>query len=90
MGFVYLPTWMVDFYGFHVVKYTMLRGSYGKQSKKYLQIQGVQTEWHEDISPLLWLVDITLFLHQLRKGITQLMINCWFGLFVWDSRGTPK
>ena len=22
MGLVYLPTWMVDFYGFHVGKYT--------------------------------------------------------------------
>ena len=20
----------------------------------------------------------------------QLMVNCWFGLVVWDSRGTPK
>ena len=23
MGMVYLPTWMVDFYGFHVGKYTI-------------------------------------------------------------------
>ena len=22
--------------------------------------------------------------------ITQLMVNCWFGLVVWDSGGTPK
>ena len=29
MGLVYLPTWMVDFYGFHVGKYTMAMGSYG-------------------------------------------------------------
>ena len=22
--------------------------------------------------------------------ISQLMVNCWFGVVVWDCRGTPK
>ena len=22
--------------------------------------------------------------------VIQPMVNCWFGLVVWDSRGTPK
>ena len=34
---VYIPTWMVDFYGFHVGKYTLqytIHGSYGIDSPK--------------------------------------------------------
>ena len=29
MGMVYLPTWMSEFYGFHVGKYDIIHGSYG-------------------------------------------------------------
>ena len=33
MGLVYLPTWMVDFYGFHVGEYA-IHGSYGYESSQ--------------------------------------------------------
>ena len=32
MGLVYLPTWMVDFYGFHAGKYIDIHGWYGIRS----------------------------------------------------------
>ena len=32
----------------------------------------------------------TKFYFILIFRLDQLMVNCWFGLMVWDSRGTPK
>ena len=38
----------------------------------------------EDKIKLRWLEIETFF------GYHQLMVNCWSGLVVWDSRATPK
>ena len=30
------------------------------------------------------------YVYYVQNPVNQLMVNWWFGLVVWDSRGTPK
>ena len=46
MGLVYLPTWMVDFYGFHVGKYTSPMDRMGYASSEKIAAWNLKNECH--------------------------------------------